>query len=253
MTVARVSFKDHFSDHAGDYAQYRPTYPDELFAYLASIVSTRELAWDAGTGSGQAALGLAAHFVRVIATDASAEQIERAEPHARVTYAAEPAEHTSLRDRSVDLVTVAQALHWFDLERFYDEVRRVLKLGGVLAAWCYGLTRISADIDPLIDEFYSGTVGEFWPPERRFIDKRYATLTFPFQELPATPFAMTASWNLDEFVGYLGTWSAVQRYRKERGSDPLPQLRTRLLERWGDAGTKREIAWPVYLRAGRAV
>lgn len=252
MTVARVSFKDHFSCHAGEYAKYRPDYPEELFAHLASLAPAREQAWDAGTGSGQAA-GLAAHFARVFATDASAEQIKRAEPHVRVTYAVEPAERTSLIDNSVDLVTVAQALHWFDLDRFYAEVRRVLKPRGVLAAWCYGLTRISADVDPLIDEFYSGTVGEFWPPERRFIDKRYATLTFPFQELPATPFAMTASWNLDEFVGYLGTWSAVQRYRKEWGSDPLPQLRARLLERWGDAGTKREIAWPVYLRTGRAV
>jgi SAM-dependent methyltransferase len=264
-----MSFKDHFSGHAGEYAKYRPDYPAALFAYLASLAPTRELAWDAGTGSGQAALGLAAHFgdriepraarqgwrgcgfARVFATDASSQQIARAEPHARVTYAAEPAERTSLADGSVDLVTVAQALHWFDLDRFYAEVRRVLKPRGVIAVWCYGLSRISAELDPVIDDFYNGTVGPFWPPERHYIDERYATLPFPFEELTAPPMAMTTNWNLDGFLGYLGTWSAVQRYRKERGDDPLPALRARLLPRWSNPGTPREISWPLYFRIGR--
>jgi SAM-dependent methyltransferase len=282
-----MSFKDHFSGHAGDYAKYRPDYPDELFAFLASLAPARDLAWDAGTGSGQAAHGLAAHFgdrieaitaaslphgprlhpgvepraarqgwrgcgfARVFATDASAQQIARAAPHPRVTYAAEPAERTSLADSSVDLVTVAQALHWFDLERFYNEVRRVLRPRGVLAAWCYGLNRIAADIDPVVVHFYDGIVGPYWPPERRLIEERYATLPFPFEELSAPEMAMTTHWNLDEFLGYLATWSAVQRYRKELGEDPLPALRARLLPLWGEAASRRTVTWPVYFRIGR--
>jgi SAM-dependent methyltransferase len=246
-----VSFKDHFSGHAGDYAQYRPGYPDGLFAHLASLAPTRDLAWDAGTGSGQAAVGLAAYFARVFATDASAQQVERAQPHERVTYAAEPAERTSLADGLVDLVTVAQALHWFDLDRFYNEVRRVLKPRGVLAAWCYGLNRIAADIDPVVAHFYEDIVGPYWPPERRLIEERYATLPFPFEELTAPEMAMTTDWNLDEFLGYLATWSAVQRYRKEMGDDPLPALRARLLPVWGEAAQRRTVSWPVYLRIGR--
>jgi SAM-dependent methyltransferase len=246
-----VNFKDHFSGHAGAYAKYRPEYPDELFAFLAALAPARELAWDAGTGSGQAAIGLAAHFARVHATDASAEQIARAEPHARVTYAAEPAERVSLEDGSVDLVAVAQALHWFDIDRFYAEVRRVLKPRGVLAAWCYGLCRLSPELDPVIETFYNGTVGPYWPPERCFIDERYATLPFPFEEQPAPAMAMTASWNLDEYLGYLATWSAVQRYRKACGDDPLPALHARLRPAWGDPGAQREISWPLYFRIGR--
>jgi SAM-dependent methyltransferase len=187
----------------------------------------------------------------VHATDASAEQIARAAPHARVEYRAELAERTSLADGSIDLITVAQALHWFDLDRFYAEVRRVLKPGGVLAAWCYGLCRLSPKLDPVIEALYNGTVGPYWPPERRYIDERYATLPFPFELLPAPEMAMTTRWNLDEFIGYLATWSAVQRYRKEHGDDPLPGLRARLSSIWGNPGAQREISWPLYFRIGR--
>jgi SAM-dependent methyltransferase len=246
-----MTFKDHFSGHADDYAAYRPTYPPGLFAYLAGLAPARELAWDAGCGSGQAALGLAAHFARVVATDPSAEQIRHAVAHERILYKVEPAERSSLAPSSADLIVVAQALHWFDLDRFYGEARRVLKPGGALAAWCYGLTRVSPEIDPIVDDFYRNVVGPYWPPERRYIDERYASLPFPFTELDAPAFEMSARWSLDEFVGYLGTWSAVKRYRRERGEEALTLIRDRLARVWSPAQEKRAVRWPIHMRLGR--
>jgi SAM-dependent methyltransferase len=246
-----MTFKDHFSGHADEYAKYRPSYPDELFAFLASVAPARELAWDAGTGSGQAAHGLAGHFTQVVATDPSAEQIRHAAPHARVKYRVEPAEASTHADGSVDLIAVAQALHWFDLARFYAEARRVLKPGGVIAAWCYGLNSVSPQVDEMVEHFYRDVVGPYWPPERRYIDERYATLSFPFVELSVPDFHLHAEWNLDEFVGYLGTWSAVKHYRRERGEDALAPLRLALERAWSPADGKRTIRWPVHMRLGR--
>jgi SAM-dependent methyltransferase len=247
-----MGFKDHFSAHAADYARYRPGYPPALFAWLADQAPARALALDCGTGNGQAALALAEHFARVTATDPSAEQIAAAIPHPRVGYRVAAAESPVCEPASVDLVTVAQALHWFDLERFYAECRRALKPGGVLAAWTYGLTRIAAPIDAAVERFYRDTVGPYWPPERRHIESGYATLPFPFEPLRAPDFAMRADWSLDEFVGYLATWSAVRRYRRERGEDPTVALRAELSEHWAPAGARREIVWPLALRVGRA-
>src|SRR5512145_799814 len=149
------NFEDHFSEHSKQYAQYRPRYPNEIYAYLASLTPGHSLAWDCGTGNGQAAVGLADYFDKVHATDASAEQIALAYPHANVEYHVEPAEHVSLRDASADLVTVAVAIHWFNFDEFYREVRRVLKPDGVLAAWTYSLTEISPQIDQLVNRYYS--------------------------------------------------------------------------------------------------
>ncbi|MCP4377042.1 MAG: class I SAM-dependent methyltransferase, partial [bacterium] len=209
-------FKDHFSDQSGDYLRYRPSYPGALFAFLAEIPPMQHRAWDCATGSGQAAHGLSTHFERVIATDASAAQIDSAVPAANVHYRVAPAEASGLPDRSVDLVTVAQALHWLDLERFYGEVRRVLKPGGLLAVWSYNLLRTDPAIDAEVDAFYSHTVGPYWPPERRLVESGYRDLPFPFPELDTPPFAMTARWRLEQLLGYLGTWSATKRYRGER-------------------------------------
>jgi len=243
-------FKDHFSDRSGNYLRYRPSYPDALFAFLAEISPTRRRVWDCATGSGQAAQGLATHFERVIATDASAAQIGSAVPAANVDYRVAPAEASGLPDHSVDLVTVAQALHWLDLERFYDEVRRALEPGGLLAAWSYNLLRTDPAIDAQVDAFYSHTVGPYWPPERRWIENGYCDLPFPFPELDTPPFAMTAQWRLEQLLGYLGTWSATKRYRSERGTDPLETVRPGVRAAWGDPAQTRIFYWPLALRIG---
>ena len=246
-----MAFKDHFSKQADAYAKYRPVYPDALFDYLAAQASIRKLAWDVGTGSGQAALGLAAHFERVIATDPSESQVGNATAHPKVLYKVASAEQTDIPDRSVDLITVAQALHWFDLNRFYAEARRVLKPAGVLAAWCYGLNEIGSGIDEIVRRFYRDVVGPYWPPERRLIDERYQTVPFPFTESVSPAFHMEVEWTLDEYLGYLGTWSATQRYRQQQGTGPLPALRAELLHAWSAPQAKRTVKWPIHLRIGK--
>ena len=244
-------FKDHFSQHASDYARYRPDYPAALYEFLAEKVKQREVAWDCGTGSGQAALGLAAHFDRVIATDPSAEQIQNATRHERISYLAAPAEQTEIPSHSVDLVTAAQAAHWFDMERFSQEVRRVLKPDGMLAIWCYGLSRINSEIDKVVHHYYSNIVGPYWPPERRYIDEKYETLSFPFAELPAPEFYIKAEWDLNEFMGYLQTWSATQRFWQENDQNPLDIVHRLLVKAWGEPQARQTVHWPLYLRIGR--
>lgn len=243
-------FKDHFSRQAAAYARSRPDYPAALFAWLASTAPTRGRAWDAGCGSGQAARGLAAHFAQVVATEASAEQLRAAGAHARIEYRLEPAEHSSLADDSVDLVTVAQALHWFDLVRFYAEVRRVLRPGGMLAVWCYGLLQVDAAVDALIGYLYRDVLGPHWPPERRHIDAGYASLPFPFAERAAPPFAIHLEWTRAELLGYLGTWSAVQRYRTACGRDPLEPFAAQLTSAWPERDAPRAVTWPIHMRVG---
>lgn len=246
-----MSFKDHFSTVSSEYSLFRPTYPPELFELLASVAPGLDLAWDAGCGNGQAAVGLAQYFRSVLATDASAAQIAKAIPHERIDYRAAPAEESGLADGSADLVTVAQALHWFDLDRFYAEVGRVLRPDGVFAAFAYGLLSAGDALDDILHRFYHETVGPYWPPERRHIDAGYATLPFPFAELPSPSFALEVDWNFDHLLGYLGTWSAVRNFREERSMDPLDLIRNELREAWGDTGRTRKILWPLHLRVGR--
>jgi SAM-dependent methyltransferase len=246
-----MSFKDHFSGHADDYKAFRPAYPPELFAYLASLVSTDELVWDCGTGNGQAAIDLAGHFARVFATDASPEQLRQAEPHPRVEYAVAPAERCPLPDLSVNLVTVAQALHWFDLEKFYNEVRRVCKPGGFLAAWTYNLLSVNASIDPILDRLQSEYVGPFWPPERALVDAGYRTIDFPFQEFPIPRFVMQADWDFSRVMGYINTWSSTKAFIRENGFNPLERLTPEFLQTWGDPAMVRTVRWQFYLRLGR--
>jgi ubiquinone/menaquinone biosynthesis C-methylase UbiE len=246
-------FKDHFSGHAAAYADARPHYPDTLFEWLASLTPGHELAWDCGTGNGQAAIALAGHYTHVIATDASAQQIESAFPHPQVEYRTAAAECPGLAAHSVDLVTVAQAAHWFDLPAFYAEVRRVVKAGGAIVLWCYGLCSITPEIDAIIRGFYEGETGPYWPPERQLIDAAYRTLAFPFEEITAPVVRMQQHWDLQQLMAYLRTWSAVQRYIKQTGRDPVPELETALKTVWGPPGNLRQAEWPLHFRAGRLV
>jgi len=243
-----VSFRDHFSRAAADYATFRPHYPDALFDFLASRTAGRDLAWDCGTGSGQAALGLARHFNRVVATDASAAQIAYATPHSGVEYGVATAERSGLADRTVDLVTAAQALHWFDLAAFYAEARRVLVPGGVLAVWCYDLLETEPSVDRILRRFYSETVGPFWPPERRLVETGYRTVPFPFAEFPVPAFAMEHPMTLAQLGGYVRTWSATMRHVEARNHDPVDALLEEVAPYWGDTRTTR---WPLAVRAGR--
>jgi SAM-dependent methyltransferase len=242
---------DHFNQVAGDYASYRPHYPEALFHWLASVVPGRALAWDAGTGSGQSAVALARSFSRVIASDLSAGQIENAQAHQGVEYRVAPADRCETPDASVDLVTVAQALHWFDVERFFAEVERILVHRGVIAAWTYGVVQADkSGPDRVLHEFYYDEIGPWWPENRRLVEEGYRSIPFPFTPLAAPPFEMKVCWNIPELAGYVGTWSAVGRFRQATGQDPIPPLVRRLGVTWGNPLERREIRWPLSVLAG---
>jgi len=248
-----MNFKDHFSGHADSYREARPTYPDALFDWLARTAPDTALAWDAGCGNGQATLALAQHFGRVIGTDPSANQITEAQARPNIEYKVEPAEQPSLADASASAVIVAQALHWFDHARFYEQVKRVLKPGGLFAAWCYAdCSTGEASIDRVKDHLYVDLTGKYWPPERAHVDAGYATLPFPFVEIAAPPFDMVARWNVDQFLAYLRTWSASQRYLKSRGMDPVALIEPDFRAAWGDPARLRDVRWKFFVRAGRA-
>jgi SAM-dependent methyltransferase len=242
---------NHFGGHAREYHRFRPTYPRELCERLADLSPARRLAWDCGTGNGQAAIDLAARFERVIATDASKEQIAEAEAHSRVEYRVVPAERSGLDDSSVDLVTVAQAIHWFDLDRFYAEVRRVARPRAVLAVWCYSLMQTAAAIDREIRRFYTDVVGPYWPKERVHVDALYRDLPFPFEEIAMPSLAMESEWALADVLGYVDTWSPVRIYRRERGTDPLVDLAEPLAQAWGPPELRRRVRFPLHFRVGR--
>lgn len=245
-----MSFKDHFSGHADLYASLRPRYRRELFEFVATLPRGRELAWDCATGNGQAAVDLAELFGRVVATDASEAQLAHVEPHPRVEYRQALAESSGLESASVDLVTVATAVHWFDFDRFYAEVERVLAPGGALAVWAYDLARIEPEIDVLTDRLSKEIVAVYWPPERRWVDELYRTIPFPFEEVEAPPMFIQESWDLGRFLRYIGTWSAVNRYQKATGGDPRDLIREEMAAAWGDPGEARTIRWPLMMRAG---
>lgn len=250
---ASGEFKDHFSRLAKQYARYRPTYPAALFAYLASISPRRQLAWDCACGGGQASVALAGHFDCVVATDASAQQIAAAAPHAQVSYRVAKAEDSGLQSGTVDLVTVAQALHWLDLPAFYAEVRRILRPAGVLAVWTYGVLLVEGQgVNSLIEHFYQTTVGPYWPPERALVEEGYRSLAFPFAELAPPSFAMQSVWTRQQLLGYLRTWSATARYVDEVGHDPVAALGTQMDSLWKDTDPARCISWPMAVRIGRA-
>lgn len=245
-------FDDHFSKLAPCYARHRPSYPEELFQLLADAAPARRAAWDAGTGSGQAAARLGEYFEEVTGTDPSEEQIRNARPHPRVRYRVEVAEQTRFADGSLDLVTAAQAAHWFRVDDFYNEVKRVLKPDGVLALWCYGLESVSGDVDAVIQKLYVELLGVYWP-KRTIVDHSYQDIPFPFRELPRRVFRMKMNWTLDELVSGFRTWSASRRYKEDKGVDPLDVLADEFREAWGNPEQPRQVSWPVYLRYGTPV
>jgi SAM-dependent methyltransferase len=241
-----------FSTVAREYANFRPGYPSGLFAWLARISPSREAVWDCGCGSGQASLALAEHFQVVHATDVAPEQIAAAKPHPRVRYSVAPAEHSGLPARSVDLVTVAQALHWFDVTAFYAQAKRVARPGALLAVWNYPRPQfVDAELDRRFFTFYSQVVGPYWPPERRHIEAGYKTLPFPFDELDAPQFGLELDWNLDQVAGYVSSWSATARYKQALGTDPVPLLRESIAAAWPAGGASVPIRMPIGLRVGR--
>ncbi len=245
-----MGFKDHFSGHAGAYARFRPRYPARLFELLAEAAPGRRLAWDCAAGNGQAAEGLQSHFEHVVATDASATQVAGAPCRAGLGLAVALAEAAPLATGAVDAVTVAQALHWLDAPRFFAEVRRVLRPRGIVAAWTYAGCRVAPEVDAVVARLYGEIVGPYWPPERERVERGYAGLPFPFDPLPLPAVEMAEEWTADAMLGYLGTWSAVARYRSANGADPLDRIDADLRVRWGE-GT-RTVRWPLTLLAGRA-
>ncbi|MBT8077361.1 MAG: class I SAM-dependent methyltransferase [Gammaproteobacteria bacterium] len=244
-----MSFKDHFSGHAASYAAYRPQYPDRLFAELAACCAQRRRVWDCATGNGQAARRLARYFEQVVATDASEQQVAAAEPASGVEFRVAPAEESGLADHSVDLITVAQALHWFDIDAFFAEAQRVLAAGGVLAVWSYERCTVNPEIDRIVDAVFDA-VEQFWPPERDIVESGYAGIELPFDPLALPAICMEMRWTADEALGYFRTWSASRRYLSAQGSDPFVALEPGLRAAWGSG--RRCMRWPLNLLAGRA-
>jgi len=245
------AFADHFSTISAEYAAYRPRYPEGLFTALAGAVSRRTLGWDCATGTGQAAVQLARWFDRVVASDASASQVRQGEGRESVWYIAATAERVPLRAGSADLITVAQALHWIQLDQFYAEARRVLAPGGLVAVWTYGRHWVDGGpIDQHVGHFYEQVVGPYWPPERRWVEAGYAGLPFPFEKVPLTIPPMTEEWTLAQMLGYISTWSAVVRYTRENRVNPVLALAERLGPHW-EADRPRRIEWTLTLLAGR--
>lgn len=250
-----ADFHDHFSAVASDYARFRPTYPQILFRELAELAGDRELAWDVATGSGQAALALAQHFERVIATDPSAAQLADASRSERVEYRQERAEQSSLADGTVSLICIAQALHWLDFARFFAEVARVSKPDGIFAAVTYEHSRVQGPqgerIDGVIQRLYSTLLDPYWPKERRHVEQAYRTVPFPFPRISLGPYLMTAEWSADDYLGYLSTWSADKRYREANGSSAVESIAEVLRQLWGDPLQPRSVHWRLSVLCGR--
>jgi len=246
-----MNFKDHFSTESDRYRQFRPRYPQELFEFLAKISPGNNRAWDCATGNGQTASFLVRYFQEVIATDASANQIESAEKIDGIQYRVEKSENTSIESESVDLTTVSQAIHWFDLDKFEKEVIRVLKHRGILAVWTYGLTSINPSIDKLVSNLCYSILDSYWPPERKMIDEGYSGIKFSMEELAVPTFQMSTRWNYDQFTGYLSTWSAVKRYREANQVDPISLIGEDMLSQWGNRDDELFISWPLSLRVWR--
>lgn len=246
---------DLFSKQADLYSRFRPQYPTELYDFLIKHSGNADLAWDCATGNGQAAVGLSPFFKRIIATDLSAQQIAQAMPASNVEYRVLRAEETlHLDDRSVDLITVAQALHWFDLDKFYKEVKRLLKTNGIFATWGYSFhAPIDPEIDSQLNDFYFNTLGSFWKPNNKLIWDNYKDLSFPFLELATPKVELSVDWSLDDLIGYFKTWSATQLFIERHEIDPTVPLKEKILLNWGNAHEPKRLTWNLAFRVGRHV
>lgn len=241
---------DLFSQQSVEYAKFRPSYPEELYRYLTTLTPKHKLVWDCGTGSGQAAVKLADYYDKVIATDPSEKQLQSAEQRDNIHYEIGRAEASSLPDHSADLVTVAQAFHWFDHPQFFKEVRRVLKPGGTLAIWTYNFCKIEPEIDAVVHHLYEPVLGDYWEKQRVLVEEGYAKCEFPLREQKPPTFSMTARWKVEQLIGYLSTWSSLQTYIKKNGSNPLDATSKDLCRLWHD-GSEKVVEWKLALRVGQ--
>jgi ubiquinone/menaquinone biosynthesis C-methylase UbiE len=241
--------KDNFTAVASGYSKFRPHYPDEMIDYIVSLVSNRETALDVATGNGQVAVALSKHFEQVIATEISEAQLQNAMPSDNITYKLAAAEDMPFDAQAFDLVTVAQAVHWFDFDRFYAEIRRVLKPDGIIAVTGYGLFSTNPGSDKILRDFYDNIVGPYWDAERRYLDENYTTIPFPFDEIDAPEFVNRFQWSFDQLTGYLETWSATQHYKAANKSNPVDLVREPLRESWENSN--KEVVFPLLLRIGR--
>jgi ubiquinone/menaquinone biosynthesis C-methylase UbiE len=246
-----MQFKDYFSAQADTYAKYRPKYPEEMFAFLSSLCPEHELAWDCATGNGQAANSLVNYFNKVIATDASDKQLSNAKPHEKIEYRLALAEDSSITPGSVDLVTVAAAVHWFDFDKFYKEVNRVLKPKGVIAVWTYNDALINDKVNIAMEKLHRDILGSYWPKESRVVMNRYKDLPFPFERTTTPKFSYESKMDLNMLEGYLLTWSASQRYINDKGKNPVDEIRDELTAAWGNANEVKKVVWELTLIVGR--
>ncbi len=242
--------KDNFSDGAKEYAQFRPHYPTELFEHILSLVKEKNLAWDCGTGNGQVAGILADHFKNVYATDISRQQLDAALKRPNIHYNVQPAENPIFSAKEFDLITVAQAIHWFRFDAFYTEVKRTLKPGGIFAVLGYGPIKAESRLQDIIDHFYKNIIGPYWDAERRYIDEHYKTIPFPFDEISIPALQMQYQWSFEQLVGYLNTWSAVKHYSKQHHTSPLVLIQDEMKEAWGDLPVIT-FSFPLLARVGR--
>ena len=243
--------KNYFAPQAKNYALFRPTYPDSLFAFLADIAPDHLRAWDCGTGNGQAAVSLARHFREVIASDVSSEQLTAAVANPRVSYRCVPAEQSGLEDGSVNLITAAAAVHWFELPAFYNEARRVLSPNGVIALWTYFDMQIDSGIDEALQEFSRVFLRGYWSQRMEYVLALYQNLPFPFHRIKSPEFYCEQSWNLERLLSFIETFSGVKAYIEREGDSPVPRLRQNLAPLWGELNTERCIRWPLSLCVGR--
>jgi SAM-dependent methyltransferase len=242
--------KDLFSAKSDLYARFRPSYPRPLFDFLLSLVPARNCAWDCATGNGQVAAVLAEHFEKVYATDISQNQIRNAVARENIMYRVERAEQSSFEANVFDLITVGQAAHWFSLPAFYKEATRSLKPNGIVALFGYYLPSVDRETDEVITTFYRDILRDYWDPERKLVEQRYQTIPFPFEEITFPPLTLSLDWACLEFMAYVGTWSAVQRFEERTGNDPLDLVKEKMNAVWPN-GQRKQVLFPVFARIGR--